>query len=403
MPTRFARLTAPALLAYALLAPLAQGAPHIPASGGAVLERLPRRADPVQRELASLRAQLAANPRELALATRTAQRYIAVARQETDPRYFGYAQAALAPWWSMAAPPPEVRLLRAILLQSTHHFAEALGDLDAIVATDPANPQAWLTRAIVQTVRGDYQAATASCARLSSLSTELVTITCVANVGAMSGRAAKSEALLEMTLRRNQEADAGMRVWVLTLLGEMAQRRGDARVAEERFKRALALDPRDSYLLGAYADFLLEQRRAPEVIALVKDHARIDALLLRHALALRQGGAGAGAGAQLRAADAELKARFEAAMRRGDTVHQREQARYELHIRADAKTALALAQQNWAVQKESADMIILLEAAAKAGDKAAAAPVIDWVAKHALEDVAVARLVKQIKQIKAGA
>ena len=294
----------------------------------------------------------------------------------------------------MAAPPPEVRLLRATLLQSTHHFAEALRDLDAIVSADPKNPQAWLTRAIVQTVRGDYQAATASCARLSSLSTELVTITCVANVGSMTGRSARSEALLDLTLRRNQEADSEMQVWVLTLLGEMAQRRGDAKGAEERFKRALALSPRDSYLLGAYADFLLEQRRAPEVIALVKDHSRIDGLLLRHALALRQGGA---AGDALRNADAELKARFDAAMQRGDTVHQREQARYELHIRGDAKTALALAQQNWAVQKESADMRMLLEAAASTGDKAAAAPVVDWVAKHAVEDVAVARLVKQIK------
>ncbi|RSZ56526.1 hypothetical protein HF313_28775 [Massilia atriviolacea] len=374
--------------------PVAQAAPHIPASGSTVVERLPRRADPAQRELASLRAQLAANPGDLALATRTAQRYIAVARQETDPRYFGYAQAALAPWWSMPAPPPEVRLLRAILLQSTHRFSEALRDLDAIVAADPGNPQAWLTRAIVQTVRGDYDAATASCARLSSLSTELATIACVANVGAMTGRSARSEALLEMTLRRNQEADAGMRVWVLTLLGEMAQRRGAARAAEERFRRALALDARDSYLLGAYADFLLEQGRAPEVIALLKDHGRIDGLLLRSALALRQDRS---AGDALRNADAELRARFDAAMRRGDSVHQREQARYELHIRGDAKTALALARQNWAVQKESADMIVLLEAAARTGNRAAAAPVIDWVAKHALEDVAVARLVRQIR------
>ncbi|MDQ1817736.1 hypothetical protein RBA41_30985 [Massilia sp. CCM 9210] len=394
MPKRFARIAVPALLLYALTVPAIHAAPYIPASGSTVVERLPRRADPAQRELAALRAQLAASPRDLALATRTAQRYITVARQETDPRYFGYAQAALAPWWAMPAPPPEVRLLRAILLQSTHHFAEALRDLDAIVAADPKNSQAWLTRAIVQTVRGDYEAATASCARLSSLSTDLVTITCVANVGTMTGRSAKSEALLEMTLRRNQEADAGMQVWVLTLLGEMAQRRGDAKAAEERFKRALALDARDSYLLGAYADFLLDQQRAPDVIALVKDHTRIDGLLLRHALALRQNGAATDA---LRNADAELKARFNAAMQRGDTVHQREQARYELHIRGDAKTALALAQQNWAVQKESADMIVLLEAAAKAGDKAAAAPVIDWVAKHAVEDVAVARLVRQIR------
>ncbi|MDQ1829583.1 tetratricopeptide repeat protein [Massilia scottii] len=394
MPKRFARIAVPALLLYALTVPAIHAAPYIPASGSTVVERLPRRADPAQRELAALRAQLAASPRDLALATRTAQRYITVARQETDPRYFGYAQAALAPWWAMPAPPPEVRLLRATLLQSTHHFAEALRDLDAIVAADPKNSQAWLTRAIVQTVRGDYEAATASCARLSSLSTELVTITCVANVGTMTGRSAKSEALLDLTLRRNQEADAGMQVWVLTLLGEMAQRRGDAKVAEERFKRALVLNSRDSYLLGAYADFLLDQQRAPDVIALVKDHTRIDGLLLRHALALRQNGA---AGDALRNADAELKARFDAAMQRGDTVHQREQARYELHIRGDAKTALALALQNWAVQKESADMIVLLEAAAKAGDKAAAAPVIDWVARHAVEDVAVARLVRQTR------
>jgi Tfp pilus assembly protein PilF len=408
MPTRFARRTAPALLAYALQtyallayallayalpASIAHAAPHIPASGGTVVERLARRADPVQRELASLRAQLAANPRDLALATRSAQRYITVARQETDPRYFGYAQAALAPWWQMAAPPPEVRLLRAILLQSTHHFAEALRDLDAIVAADPANPQAWLTRAIVQTVRGDYQGASASCARLSSLSTELVTVTCVANVGSMTGHLAKSEAVLDTTLRRNQDADAGMQAWVLTLLAEMAQRRGDARAADARFRRALAFDARDSYLLGAYADFLLEQGRAPEVIALLREHTRIDGLLLRHALALRQVASG---GDALRSADAELKARFEAAMRRGDTVHQREQARYELHIRGDARAALALAQQNWAVQKESADMIVLLEAAARAGDRAAAAAVIDWAARHALEDVAVARLVRQI-------
>ncbi|MDM5180098.1 hypothetical protein PO883_23205 [Massilia sp. DJPM01] len=394
MPKRFARIAVPALLLYALAVPASQAAPYIPASGGTVVERLPRRADPLQRELAALRAQLAARPGDMALATRTAQRYITVARQETDPRYFGYAQAALAPWWAMPAPPPQVRLLRATLLQSTHHFAEALRDLDAIVSADSSNPQAWLTRAIVQTVRGEYQAATASCARLSSLSTELATITCVANVGTMTGRSARSEALLDLTLRRNQEADAGMQVWVLTLLGEMAQRRGDAKAAEARFRRALALEPRDSYLLGAYADFLLEQQRAAEVLVLVKDYTRIDGLLLRHALALRQGGVATDA---LRNADAELKARFDAAMQRGDTVHQREQARYELHIRGDAKTALALAQQNWAVQKESADMRVLLEAAAKAGDKAAAAPVIDWVAKHAVEDVAVARLVRQIK------
>lgn len=378
----------------ALFAQAAHAAPYIPAKGSDVIERLPRRSDPAQQELQRLRAQLAANPNNIELATAVARRHINTARDETDPRYLGYAQAALAPWWSMPAPPTQVRLLRATLLQSTHHFPEALRDLDAIVAANPQNPQAWLTRATVQTVRGDYDEATKSCARLSSITTELISSTCIASIGAMTGRSKPSDKLLEMTLKREADASPDMQVWVLTLLAEMAERRGEAALAEARYKRALALDPRDSYLIGAYADFLLDQKRPTEVIALVKDQTRIDGLLLRHALALRQI---PGSDAKLRAADAELGARFNAAMQRGDSVHQREQARYELHVRGDSKKALALAQKNWAIQKESADMRVLLEAALQARDKAAAAPVIDWVARHAVEDVAVQRLVGQLK------
>ncbi|MES3021035.1 MAG: hypothetical protein V4857_05555 [Pseudomonadota bacterium] len=387
-----------ALLLLAVAAP-AQAAPYVPANGDEVLEQLPRRADPAQQELRRMRAELAADPGNLQLATRTAQSYISTARNETDPRYYGYAQAALAPWWNQAAPPHEVRLLRATLMQSTHHFPEALADLDAIVEADPENAQAWLTRATVMTVRGDYAGATASCGRMSPLTLELVTITCISSVATMTGRSAKSEALLEMTLARHAGADPDLQSWALTLLAEMAERRGDAVSAEARYKRALDLSPRDSYLIGAYADFLLEQKRPRDALALVKDQRRIDALLLRQALALRQivgAGSDAGAGDALRAASTELGARFEAAMRRGDSVHQREQARYELHVRGDGKAGLALAQKNWAVQKEPADIRILLEAALMARDKAAAAPVLAWIGQHGFEDVVAARLARQI-------
>ncbi len=383
-----------AAFACALFAQLAQAAPYIPAKGSDVIERLPRRNDPAQLELQRLRKQLAASPNDVNIATAVARHHISTARRETDPRYFGYAQAALAPWWSQSSPPAEVRLLRATLLQSTHHFPEAMLDLDAIVAADPQNSQAWLTRATVQTVRGDYQGATTSCARLSSITTQLVSMTCIASVGAMTGRAAASETLLETILARNSDADPELQSWVLTLLAEIAERRGNATVAEARYKKALAMTPRDSYLLGAYADFLLDQKRHAEVLALVKDQTRIDGLLLRHALALRQTPS---AGASLKNAEAELGARFAAAAQRGDTVHQREQARFELHVRGDAKTALALAQKNWDVQKESADIRVLLEAALKSGNKSAATPALEWAAKHGVEDVAVARLAKQLK------
>lgn len=367
----------------AALCTLAQATPTIPQDGAAVIEQLPRRADATQAQLRALRAQLNARPQDLALATGLAQRYIGLSRSETDPRYLGYAQAALAPWWQSATAPAEVRLLRATILQSTHQFNAALQDLDAVIAAQPANAQAWLTRATVLTVQGDYAKATASCARLSALTTQLVTVTCLANVAGVSGRAEKSEQLLDLTLQRSAGAAPELEHWALTLLAELASRRGDAPLAERRYRQALAQQPRDSYLLGAYSDFLLDQQRPQEVVALLKNEQRIDALLLRYALALQ---ALPDQQAALASATAELTARFGAAMQRGDTVHQREQARFALMLQHDAPRALQLAQKNWAVQKEVADMRIMLEAALAARDAAAAQPVLAWIRASKVED-----------------
>ncbi|WP_075791508.1 tetratricopeptide repeat protein [Massilia putida] len=366
----------------------AQAAPRIPADGAEVLEVLPWRADPRQAELRGLRAELARAPGDLDRATDVARRYIEAGRREADPRYFGYAQAALAPWWRQADPPPRVRLLRATLLQSVHRFPEALADLDAVTARDPGNAQAWLTRAGIETVRADYLAATRSCGRLSNVADELVTATCIANVGAVNGRLAASERLLERVVARDAGVAPDVDAWAMTSLAEMAARRGDAARADAWFRRALGQAPRDVYLLGAYADFLLDRDRTPEVADLLAGHDRVDGLLLRRALALRQ----AGQRDALAAAVAELDARFAAAERRGDGVHLREQARFELALRGDAGRALDLARRNWDAQKEPADARILLEAAGAARAAAAARPVLDWMRTAGVEDVALARL-----------
>ncbi|PJJ18021.1 hypothetical protein SAMN05216517_101358 [Janthinobacterium sp. OK676] len=383
----------PISLLCACLPLLALAAPYTPKDGSAVIEQLPRRADATQLALRSLRQQLDAKPQDLALASGLAQRYIALARSDTDPRYLGYAQAALAPWWRQAAPPVPVRLLRATILQSTHRFGPALQDLDAVIAQEPGNGQAWLTRATVLTVQGDYAKATASCARLSALTTQLVTVTCLANIASVTGRAAASERLLELTLQRSAGAAPELESWAATLLAEMATRRGEWALAEARYTKALAQQPRDSYLLGAYADFLLDRQRPQEVAKLLKEQQRIDALLLRYALALQ---ALPSQQPAFLAAKAELAARFNAAMQRGDTVHQREQARFALFLQQDIPVALQLAQKNWAIQKEVPDMRILLEASLAARNYAAAQPVLAWIAANGVEDVALQRLVRQL-------
>jgi len=327
---------------------------------------------------------------------------IASAHSDSDRRHLGYAQVALAPWWTMAAPPAPVQLLRATILQGNHHFSEALADFDGVIASDANNRQAWLARATILTMQGDYRQATLACARVSALSTELVAVTCLSSIAAMTGRSARSEQLLELTLARSAGADADVRAWTLTVLAEMAARRGDAATAETRYRSALELAPGDSYLLAAYADLLLEQHRPDDVLALVKGRTRSDSLLLRRALALQQM---PGREKNQAADEAELCARFNTAKERGDggdPVRRRERARFELSLRQNATGALELARQNWAQQKETADMRLYLDAAIQARDTDAANAVLSWIATNKVEDVGTARLARQLQRLRAG-
>lgn len=391
--TTVQRLFALVLLAHALSSG-AYAAPYIPSAGNKVVERLPSRTEPKQRELASLRAALNKNPSDLPLAASLARRYIELARGDGDPRYLGYAQAALGPWWKQPQPPAEVLVLRATLRQSTHQFDAALADLAAVLRQDADNPQAWLTQATVQSITGDFDAARASCMRLHARAPALVVQTCVSSVGSVSGAAAGSYADLRRALARQPEAAPEIRVWVVTLLAEMAARLGQDAAAEAHFREALTYDSTDSYLLAAYADFLLDHQRAPEVVTLLKGTTRADALLLRYALALKALGSPDAA-----RHTTVLRNRFEAAMLRADTLHQREQARFELGLRNDPAAAVRLAKLNWAVQKEPADLRILAEAAATSGDAEAAKLVRDWIRASEIEDRTLQAALARLKAV----
>jgi len=364
---------------YVALTPLA-AAPYIPSDGAQVLEHLPARSSPERREMQQLSAALAAAPGNLRIAADLARLHIGVARKTGDPRYLGYAQAALAPWWSQPGPPPEVRLLRATVLQTQHRFPLALADLDAVVQADPHNAQAWLTRATILQVQGEYAEAKKSCARLHGMTLALVVATCIANSDAVSAQAGQSYARLKIAIERQPDAPVAIRTWTLTLMGEVAARQGAPTAAEAHFREALALDSSDNYLLGAYADFLLDAGREKDVISLLAPHTRVDGLLLRYGIAMKRSGSPELA----RHVDA-LQSRFDAAKMRGDASHEREQALFQLHLRDNPGAALVHARNNWAEQKEFADARILLETAAASRDADAAAPVIRWLRATGLQ------------------
>ena len=180
-------------------------------------------------------------------------------------------------------------MLRATILQNRHEFDAAIADLDRILKREPRHAQALLTRATVLTVRGRFAEARADCERLAAVVPAIYAATCTAAIDSVTGNASRAYETLRRTLDGAVRVDAAGRAWAETLLAEIAHRRGDP-AAEQHFRAALDADPSDLYLIGAYSDWLLDQRRADEVIPLVGKETRIDALLLRLALAQRASG-----------------------------------------------------------------------------------------------------------------
>ena len=345
------------------------------------------------RNLRALNNQLTRKPNNLPLAIRVAQGYLEVGRVTCDPHYTGYAQAALAPWWHLEQAPQEVLVLRAAMRQRMHEFDAALADLVTVLSTNPRNAQARLMRATVLQVKGEYDEAREECHALQNLTQELVRVACLASVNGVTGTLRESYEQLRSALQRFPSNQPAVQSRVLTSLAEMAARAGMAPEAEEHFRAALALGGADYYLFGAFADFLLDNGRAEEVLDLLRNRTAADPLLLRYALALQ-----AQNSKELPARVELLRDRFAASRLRGDRVHLREEARFTLRLLNAPQGALQLAQENWQVQKEPTDVRILLEAALAAADTVAVDAVADWLQNCRLEDVQLTPLMQYAKQ-----
>lgn len=375
----------------ALAAGPARAAPFTPTDDAQVVETLPRSLLPGRRAgREALRNELRRSPTALPLALQAAREAIERARHDGDPRELGQAQAALAPWWSQAEPPPAVRLLRATVRQSQHEFGAALADLHALLRDDAAVPlpvraQAGLTRAAILRVQGRYAEAAAACgdlaaARYAALgaAAQVAAQVCAADLDGLTGPPQAAEArLAELAARvrrgAGDPAAAALQGWIAIVRAELADRSGDPQ-AQLHYRTALQAGA-DAYTLAAYADWLIHQERPAEVEPLLAGRSDADALLLRQAMAWRRLGDGRAA-----AAAAQLQARFDAARLRGDPTHRREEAMFALYVRGDAAAALALARANWQQQREPADARVL------------------WDAAHTLADAEAAGLVRQFQR-----
>ena len=385
-------------LCFALLAAAfgASAAPYVPKDDAVVLETLPiRPADPVAADLRRMRAAAAAAPGDAEIASRLARRFFDMAMAEGDPRYVGYAEAALRTWPESAAAPAEILTLHGMLRQYRHDFARGMADFDLALQIDPASTEARAWRAAILMVQADYAAARRECELLAAHATELHATACVAYVEATTGQAHAAHERLSAALARRTDVDPGFHAWIQTRLAEAAWRAGDLPVAEQHFRKGLGLGVDDNFLLAAYADFLLERGRPAEVMRLLKAWARSDTLLLRLALAARA----------LKLPEGDkyartLGERFADAGLRGEKLHLQEEARYLLDLKGDARAALAAAGENYRTQREPRDALVLIEAALAARDPAAAAPALQWLETSGFESARIRDAAARLKALR---
>lgn len=388
-----------AISALALLCSFSAGAaPYLPQHDDIVLARVPTRLDPDARALAALRAQLTAAPQDLNAAIAYAQKALQIGHTRSDPRYYGYAEAALGPWWALTDAPQPVLVLRATIHQFFHAFDKAQNDLDRALLRKPNDDQARLIRATVHQVMGHPERALADCEQLTRQVEPLISTVCAASATSLMGRASRADTLLGFMLNQSKSGATESRLWAETLRAEIAERLGHVDEAQLAYQRALAtmdaLGLTDAYLLAAWADFALSQRQNDAVIVRLKNLTDIDNLLLRLALAEHSSGKHSENLAKHREM---LEARFSAARQRGEAVHLREEAMYQFYLASDAASALRLAQENWQVQREPLDALLLLKAAKAARQVGAAQSVLEWMSKTGIEDQRLSRAAGALK------
>jgi hypothetical protein len=309
------------------------------------------------------------------------QTQIKQARRSGDPRFFGYAEGLLNQW--NRPPTDRLRVLRATIDQSNHRFEQALDSLQDIIKTSGSQQQslqALLILANINLVQGDYTAAAKNCDLLASRMPGLIASSCQAQVQARTGQPKAAYQSLQADLAQASMMDSSARLWAEGTLGDIAAQLADP-AAETHWQNILAVAPDDLYTRVQLADWHLNRQALDQTLALTDGYEQVDSLAVLRAIALNRAGD----------PDAEhlaeaLKERFAEAQWRGNLLHKREFARFQLDVEGNVQQALATARANWVDQREPADTRLLLRAAIAAGDNDQIDAVRAWLNKTGQQD-----------------
>ena len=245
-------------------------------------------------------------------------------------------------------------------------------------------------------VQGRYDASLAVADQLEDVAGEVPAALCRAPVMAQRNKAQEAYDLLTKILP-DAEANFPTTVqFILTIRAEIADTLGKKSEVEKHFVDGLAKNPDDFYMLRGYSDYLLDQGKPMEVLALTREHTADTGVLLRAAIAAKE----LGESDLAEQWTGELETRFEEIRLRGGQPHGRFESRLLLELKDDPSAALAVAIENWQKQKEYRDTRILLEAAIAADDRKAAEPALKFLRDNKNQHVMLKKLAQRLEEVK---
>jgi tetratricopeptide (TPR) repeat protein len=349
------------------------------------------------------------------LAAQLAAALLEQARISSQPQLYGRAESVLAPWIARPTVPAPLLILQANILQQRHEFAAAITLTDRAIAQDPRSGQARLLRANVRIVTGDYEHARPDCAWLLGSGEQWTGSVCIAQVLGSTGQLERARALLERLMAGDaagpvgqdqfgqgptgqaptaQGPSAEVLAWTLSVRADLALRAGALPQAQDLLTRAVALAPASDYTRLALADVLIARNQLAEAVEVLDTARPSVGVLLRRAIAQSRTHAG-----DTPESLAELKERLTVSAQRGERTHLREETRLALEFphggAADfGQAALALARDNFSVQRETEDIRLFARAVAVTRDPTALATLKEWLQRSHYQDIVVDQLLQ---------
>lgn len=335
--------------------------PYLPDNDDFVLAVLPfKPSQSGPSDIDRLKQNLKSDPKNRLVAIELAKRYLEMAKQTSDPRYYGLAETVIKPWWNDSAD-LDLMMLKANVLEFDHKFLEALTVLNNVIKIHN-HSQAILMRANINQIIGRYDLVKRDCTQLISDTSALIVASCLFSVDGFTSGPESTKTLISKLrdlLAISNVKNVEVQLWSLGLLAETASLNGYWPLAEELLITGLDIKQDDTYLLSLYADLLLKQARFQDTVDLLQPFIEQTSLLVRFLVANSQ----MLATTTYRVQQKNLDMRIREDEIKGDQRHLREYAYYQLYVKHNKEIALQNALINWENQKELIDSLILYRAA----------------------------------------